>query len=87
MSLVGIIANPDSGRDIRRVVSLAAPVGNQQKINVIRRLVLAMSRLGVSRVEIMPDVFGLGRQALDGLAGSERGATKATLIDMPVAIL
>ena len=84
MGLVGIIANPDSGRDIRRVVSLAAPVGNQQKINVIRRLVMALSRLEVSRVEIMPDLSGLGRQALDGLAASERDGTNAALIDMPV---
>jgi hypothetical protein len=36
---------------------LAAPVGNQQKINVIRRLVMALSRLGVNRVEIMPDLL------------------------------
>jgi predicted polyphosphate/ATP-dependent NAD kinase len=84
LGLVGIIANPDSGGDIRRVVSLAAPVGNQQKINVIRRLVLALSRLGISRVEIMPDLFGLGIQALDGLADSERDGTNARLIDMPI---
>lgn len=84
MSLVGIIANPDSGRDIRRVVSLAAPVGNQQKINVLRRLLQALSQLGVSRVEIMPDLFGLGRQALDVLADSRGSGTVAALIDMPV---
>ena len=84
MSLVGIIANPDSGRDIRRVVSLAAPVGNQQKINVLRRLLQALSRLGVSRVEIMPDLFGLGRQAMDALADGGAGGTSAALIDMPI---
>ena len=84
MGLVGIIANPDSGRDIRRVVSLAAPVGNQQKINLIRRLVIALSRMGVSRVEIMPDLFGLGRQALDGLAEAKRDGTHTALINMPV---
>jgi len=84
LSLVGIIANPDSGRDIRRVVSLAAPVGNQHKINVLRRLLQALSRLGVSRVEIMPDLFGLGRQALDVLADGGGAGTTAALIDMPV---
>jgi hypothetical protein len=84
LSLVGIIANPDSGRDIRRVVSLAAPVGNQQKINVLRRLLQALSRLGVSRVEIMPDLFGLGRQAMDALADGGAGGTTAAVIDMPI---
>jgi len=84
LSLVGIIANPDSGRDIRRVVSLAAPVGNQQKINVLRRLLQALSQLGVSRVEIMPDLFGLGRQALDVLADKDGVGTAAALIDMPI---
>jgi predicted polyphosphate/ATP-dependent NAD kinase len=84
LSLVGIIANPDSGRDIRRVVSLAAPVGNQQKINVLRRLLQALSRLGVSRVEIMPDLFGLGRQAMDALADAGASGTTASLIDMSI---
>lgn len=84
MSLVGIIANPDSGRDIRRVVSQAAAVGNQQKINVLQRLLVALGRLGVNRIEIMPDLFGLGERALDGLA-DHAGVRAATgLIDMPV---
>jgi len=34
VSLVGIIANPASGKDIRRLVSQAITVGNQQKVNV-----------------------------------------------------
>jgi predicted polyphosphate/ATP-dependent NAD kinase len=84
LSFVGIIANPDSGRDIRRVVSQAFAVGNHQKVNVLQRLLLALCRLGVRRIEIMPDLFGLGARALDGLSGAADVHAATRLIDMLV---
>ena len=69
MSLVGIIANPASGKDVRRLVSHAITVGNQQKVNVVRRVLLALHACGIERVEIMPDVYGIGERALHALHG------------------
>lgn len=83
MSFVGIIANPDSGKDIRRLVSQAVIVDNLQKSNIVGRLLRALGAMGVERVEIMPDFFGIGRRALDGLGPGDLGATEVIVADMP----
>lgn len=81
---VGIIANPASGKDIRRLVSAATTVDTGQKVNIVRRLLLAMAALGTERVEIMPDRYGIGKQALDSLCDEPRVQAAASLIDMPI---
>jgi predicted polyphosphate/ATP-dependent NAD kinase len=82
MVVVGIIVNPDSGRDVRRIISQAMTVSNEQKLNIVARVLVALETVGVERVEIMPDRFGIGGRALDMLA--ERPIAQASrLIDMP----
>ena len=84
MSLVGIIANPASGKDIRRLVSHATVVNNNEKVSIVRRLLLALHALGVQRVEIMPDHFGIGERALKGLRDRPEIVDITTVIEMPV---
>lgn len=84
MSLVGIIANPASGKDVRRLVSHAITVGNQQKVNVVRRVLLALHACGIERVEIMPDVYGIGERALHALHGRPDVRAMVSIIDMVV---
>lgn len=67
MSIVGIIANPSAGRDIRRLVAHASVFDNNEKVNIVRRVLLALDATGVARVLLMPDAFGIGRKALDNL--------------------
>ncbi len=67
MSTVGIIANPASGKDIRRLVAHASVFDNNEKINILQRILLALEALGVARVVIMPDYYGLGERAIDGI--------------------
>jgi predicted polyphosphate/ATP-dependent NAD kinase len=81
---VGIIANPASGKDIRRLVSHATVVNNNEKVGIVRRLLLALHATGVCRVEIMPDHFGIGERALKGLRDRPEVIDSASLIDMPV---
>jgi predicted polyphosphate/ATP-dependent NAD kinase len=64
MTLVGIIANPASGKDIRRLVAQATVVDNQAKISIIRRILLGLEAMGVARTLIMPDIGHLGRLAM-----------------------
>lgn len=64
MNTVGLIAHASSGKDIRRLVASGTVVTNQEKINTIVRMLLAMDAAGVSRVEIMPDTTGIGRRAI-----------------------
>jgi predicted polyphosphate/ATP-dependent NAD kinase len=80
MSAVGIIANPASGKDIRRLVAQASVFDNNEKVNIIRRILRALDALGIRQVFIMPDTSGLGLQALDGL----RLGLEVRFIEMPV---
>ncbi|HKZ85159.1 MAG TPA: NAD(+)/NADH kinase [Anaerolineae bacterium] len=80
MPTVGIIANPASGKDIRRLVAHGSVFDNQEKVNILRRILLALDAVGVSQAIFMPDYYGLGMRALDGLKLSLAGS----FLDMPV---
>lgn len=60
MASIGIIANPASGKDIRRIVSYATTIDNNEKVNICKRIVLAAGGLGVKDVVFMPDTFTMG---------------------------
>ncbi|MCC7106674.1 MAG: NAD(+)/NADH kinase [Chloroflexi bacterium] len=66
---VGLIANPNAGHDIRRVVSHASIFNNQEKIYIIRRVLMGLAAAGVERVAYLPEPVGLVPMALDGLRG------------------
>ena len=68
MSKVGIIANPASGKDIRRLVAYASLMGNNEKTELVRRIILGIDSTGVNEILIMPDYCGLGSRALSGLS-------------------
>ncbi len=67
MSLVGIIANPASGKDIRRLVAYGSVFDNQEKIRIVRRVLLGLQAVGIHRIAYMPDYHGIVELALDGL--------------------
>jgi hypothetical protein len=79
MITVGIIANPASGKDIRRLVAHGSVFDNDEKVSIVRRVLLGLEAVGVERVWIMPDRFGIGLKALDGL----KLAIQASLLEMP----
>ena len=56
---VGIIANPASGKDIRRLVAHGSVFDNNEKINIIQRVLLGLDALGIDRLPAMPDISGL----------------------------
>jgi len=70
MSIVGIIANPASGKDIRRLVGHALVVSNRDKVNIVTRIIIGLAKSGVEKVLIMPDRFGIGQRAMDGVKKS-----------------
>jgi predicted polyphosphate/ATP-dependent NAD kinase len=67
MTNVGIIANPASGKDIRRIVAYGSVFDNQEKVQIVRRVLLGLEAMGVDRVTYMPDYHGIVDRALDGL--------------------
>lgn len=62
---VGIIANPASGKDIRRLVAHGSVFDNNEKINIIERVLLGLDALGIEHVLAMPDISGLVYHARD----------------------
>ncbi|GAB4439806.1 MAG: NAD(+)/NADH kinase [Anaerolineae bacterium] len=62
---VGIIANPASGKDIRRLVAHGSVFDNNEKVNIIQRVLLGLDALGIRRVLANPDIAGLAAQARD----------------------
>ena len=67
MSIVGIIANPSAGKDIRRVVAHGRTVPDIEKVNIIKRVLLGLDAAGVNQVLLMPDRSMLGKSALRSL--------------------
>lgn len=67
MAFVGIIANPASGKDIRRLVAFGSVFDNQEKVRIVRRVLLGLQAVGVERIMFMPDYFGIVSKAAQGL--------------------
>ena len=64
-SSVGIIANPASGKDIRRIVAYGSVFDNQEKINILVRVFCALAAFSVKKVFALGDPFGLVVQAYE----------------------
>ncbi|WP_304508639.1 ATP-NAD kinase family protein [Anaerotignum sp.] len=84
MSSIGIIANPASGKDIRRLVSYATTIDNQEKVNIVKRIILAAQSLGVDSVWIMPDTFQMGFTAISDLSCDEKLHIDCRVMDIPL---
>jgi predicted polyphosphate/ATP-dependent NAD kinase len=61
---LGIIANPYSSCDIRRLISSATSIQTVERANIIVRVIVASARFGIEKVVIMPDKSGLAAQLL-----------------------
>jgi predicted polyphosphate/ATP-dependent NAD kinase len=64
LSLVGIIANPASGKDIRRLVAHGSVFDNQEKVRIVRRVLIGLAAAGVERICYMQDYFGIVERAI-----------------------
>ena len=84
--LVGIIANPASGRDIRRLVAYGTVFDNNEKMAIVRRVLLGLEAVGITQVAYMPErEFGILPRAINGLTGRKQGPTLQTFpLSMPV---
>ncbi|HEV3423388.1 MAG TPA: NAD(+)/NADH kinase [Paraburkholderia sp.] len=64
---VGVIANPASGRDIRRLTSHASVFPTSEKANMVVRLLAGLGALGVERVLTLRDRTGVAALLLRAL--------------------
>lgn len=84
MNIIGIIANPASGKDIRRLVSHATVVDNNEKINIVKRIILAAQGCGVKKIYIMPDTFMIGYKVIDDLHISKELTIDVEVLNMEI---
>lgn len=85
---VGILANPASGRDVRRLVARAPVFPAAEKSNMILRMLSAMGSLGVSEVLMMPDTGGIAARVLheqqSAAARLGRNWPRLRFLEMPI---
>jgi predicted polyphosphate/ATP-dependent NAD kinase len=84
---VGIVANPASGRDIRRLVAGASVFGNADKAGMVYRLLAGLRAAGVERALMMPAGDGLSRTLHRQMSGRPNRADQLPALvelDMPL---
>jgi predicted polyphosphate/ATP-dependent NAD kinase len=82
MGHVGIIANPASGKDIRRLVAYGTVVDNQEKVNIVRRLILSLAATGVTKITYMPEYYGIVPGAVESICSRHRPDMEFAAADM-----
>ena len=81
MKNVGIIANPFSGRDIRRFTSFAFSVTNPEKENMVTRMILSMQAFGVDNIYLMPDTYRLNSNIMHKVKSTHGAKDNIHIID------
>jgi predicted polyphosphate/ATP-dependent NAD kinase len=69
---VGVVANPLSGRDIRRLTTRASVFPTAEKANMIQRMLTAFGAVGVQRVLLSTDLGGISAAVFRAI-GQRRG--------------
>ena len=64
MRAVGLVANPASGKDIRRLAGKASVFDNREKLAIVRRAVIGAIAAGARRFVYMSDSHGIVEQAI-----------------------
>lgn len=65
---IGIIANPVSARDIRRIIANASNLQIADRVNIVLRVLTTVASLGVKHVLMMPDKGGISAMLMRSLS-------------------
>jgi predicted polyphosphate/ATP-dependent NAD kinase len=88
MALVGIIANPVSARDIRRIISHAGNLAINDRANIVLRMLTGLAVTGVKNVVVMPENGGIRTHLMRAIKREENlGSTRfpgVRYLDMPI---
>jgi hypothetical protein len=68
-SAVGIIVNPNAGKDIRRLTSASGQTSDAVKIGIMRRAAVGALEMGAERIVFSSDTHHLAERAVEGLDG------------------
>jgi NAD+ kinase len=84
---VGLVANPVSAHDIRRVIANASTLQIADRANIVLRVLAGLSAAGVPAVTVMPDrkgITGLLERNLARERKMGRSLPEVRIVDMPV---
>ena len=77
MGKIGLLANPASGKDVRRLVARASVFDNQEKRAIVRRVLAGALASGANEFVYHPDAHGICHAALE----ETKGDFNATPVD------
>ena len=80
MSTVGILVNPRSGSDVRRLLTSAGSSTVEDKVSILRRLIHGAAEAGAEHVVLTRDPFSITRRATENLQLS----LKVEFLDLPL---
>jgi predicted polyphosphate/ATP-dependent NAD kinase len=85
-SVVGVVANPESGRDVRRLIARASVFTIADKCGILIRLIQALGATGVTRVLMIPDRGGIADRVerTGGTLTPDQYWPRIEILDMPV---
>lgn len=83
MTSIGIIANPASGKDIRRLLSYATVTDNGEKINIVERIILGAQALGVEKIYMLSDFSRIGYKVKERLITRKTLKCEIELVELP----
>jgi len=75
-SAIGIIANPVSARDIRRVIANATALQITDRANIVLRILSCVKACGVEHVWMMPENGGIRHHVRRGIDRAENQGLK-----------
>ena len=80
MSTVGILVNPRSGSDVRRLLTSAGSSTIEDKISILRRVIHGATESGAEHLVLTRDPFSIARRATENL----QLPLKVALLDLPL---
>lgn len=85
--IIGIIANPASGRDLRRLTANAGLYSSTDKASAIQRLLAAFGATGIAQVLLPTDMTGIAAAVLKASTGPmarEQRWPALQMLDLPL---
>lgn len=86
-SSVGLIANPEAGRDARRLTGLAPPVVRQNRVNAVARILTGLAAAGTRLVYFMREPTEIVPEGLRVARAARRGGCADKLEIKPIPVL
>jgi len=81
-SALGIVANPASGKDVRRLVARASVFDNQEKRAIVVRALTGAAAAGVRRVVYFNDKHGIAKTAIADLQDTNAATIRSRAVDV-----